>query len=509
MSGHVFVAGADLTQLACDDVLVPTDRQLRVSAGWLPLLPPQAVAHSSAHDVQVEGSWPDAVRVQALDGGAPRCTWLVDTVGEEGRGLPWLLGGVREALAAVAGRAVPAPVHGRARRLVALPALGTGWGAAAGNRGTLLEQLLPVLTEAAEEHGYDIALVLREPTDLAAAQHVRRRGCGSWQLPPELVEVARRLGQQAQAGMLAVFAGAGVGVAAGLPTWDELLAELAERSRLPRELRAGLALLPPQDAAALLARELGQQELSRYVQERFAAQPYALTHALLATLPVTQMVTTNYDPLLEMAAAGTGREPAVLPFDDPAPDRPWLLKLHGDARHPESIVLTRDHYLRTGDHRAALSGVLHALLLTRHVLFVGSSMLDDDLVRIAHEVRRALPVPESGTPRRTGTVLSLRHDAARARLWERDVDTVAMGGPDACPREAARTLEVLLDLLGCLANAPTGYLLDPAYRGMLNPDEAALAAALRDLDGGVQGPARDTWAWQQFSAVLHRLGAVS
>ena len=38
----------------------------------------------------------------------------------------------------------------------------------------------------------------------------------------------------------------------------------------------------------------------------------------------------------------------------------------------------------------ALAGVLHSLLLTRHVLFVGTSMLDDDLIRIAHQVRTVL-----------------------------------------------------------------------------------------------------------------------
>ena len=39
MSGHVFVVGADLTRLSCDDVLVPTDRSLRVTRSWRSLLP--------------------------------------------------------------------------------------------------------------------------------------------------------------------------------------------------------------------------------------------------------------------------------------------------------------------------------------------------------------------------------------------------------------------------------------------------------------------------------------
>jgi hypothetical protein len=506
MSGHVFVAGGDLTQLACDDVLVPTDSELRCDRAWLPLLPAELVVAGQDDVVQVQVQGRLHRRVLSLGERDDSCTWLVDTVGDEARGLPWLLSGVHEALEALAGREVPAPRNGRARRLVGVPALGTGWGVAAGNRGQLLDELLPVLDEATTRYDYDIALVLREPTDVAAAQQVRRSRHGRWDLPDRLRDVAHRLGQQAQAGELALFAGAGIGAAAGLPTWRQLVQELAELCALDSRLREGLSSLPPQDAAALLARELGQERLAEYVRERFAARRYALVHALLAGLPVQELVTTNYDPLLEQAAAGAGRDLRVLPFDLAVPGHPWLLKLHGDASHPEGVVLTREHYLHEGHYRAALSGVMHTLLLTRHVLFVGASMLDDDLIRIAHEVQRALQAPGPREPRRSGTVLSLTHDPARARLWERDVETVAMSGRDTSSAEAARELEVLLDLLGCRACPPTGYLLDPAYRGMLDDDEAALARALRRLDEQTGAGARRTWGWAQLEAVLHRLG---
>jgi hypothetical protein len=83
--------------------------------------------------------------VREVPGCGERRAWLVDTVDGEGdgdRSLAWLLEGARGALAAVAGREVPSPAHGRARRLVGLPALGTGWGGAAGQRGALLPWLV-------------------------------------------------------------------------------------------------------------------------------------------------------------------------------------------------------------------------------------------------------------------------------------------------------------------------------------------------------------------------------
>jgi hypothetical protein len=225
---------------------------------------------------------------------------------------------------------------------------------------------------------------------------------------------------------------------------------------------------------------------------------------------VREYVTTNYDPLVEQAAADIGRPLRVLPFDEAAPASPWLLKLHGDAAHPESIVLTREQYLEFGDHRSALAGVLQSLLLTRHVLFVGTSMLDDDLIRIAHQVRSVLTAPDDAPRRRSGTVLALQEDPVRARLWEQDVETVAMAAGDELAEvsalEAARRLEVLLDLLGCLSSRPTGYLLDPAYRGLLDDEERALSDALADVAKALVGGSGQSWAGREVLQLLRELG---
>jgi hypothetical protein len=132
-------------------------------------------------------------------------------------------------------------------------------------------------------------------------------------------------------------------------------------------------------------------------------------------------------------------------------------------------------------------------------------MLDDDLIRIAHQVRSALRMQGSASGRRNGTVLALREDAARARLWERDVETVAMGSSDTSPAEAARRLEVLLDLIGCLSTPPTGYLLDPAYRGLLSEEERELSAALARVAGSLPEES-DSWAAAEVAALLRRLG---
>jgi hypothetical protein len=144
------------------------------------------------------------------------------------------------------------------------------------------------------------------------------------------------------------------------------------------------------------------------------------------------------------------------------------------------------------------------------VLFVGTSMLDDDLIRIAHQVRSVLHLPDPTSRRRSGTVLALHEDPVRARLWERDVETVAMARAeelaDVPAAEAARRLEVLLDLIGCLASRPTGYLLDPAYRGLLDEEEAGLSDALADVAAALGDGAAQSWAGHEVLRLLRELG---
>src|SRR5207244_10478713 len=123
----------------------------------------------------------------------------------------------------------------------------------------------------------------------------------------------------------------------------------------------------------------------------------ALGHALLAGLPVTEAVTTNYDRLFETAWESQGYEATVLPYRlHPGAGR-WLLKLHGCVTHPEDIILTR-HDLAGRDRRdAALAGVVQTMLITRHMLFVGFSLGDEGFYQIDDAARRAVGRPGAET----------------------------------------------------------------------------------------------------------------
>lgn len=502
---HLFVVHADLVRLSCDDVLVPTNADRTVTASLCGLLPDDLVGESVGKSVRVSAPEGRVVQLGTLKD--ERRVWLVDTADRGDPDDEWIVESVEAWLAAV-GHLQDQARGGRPRRLAALPLVGTGGGGQSGRRGDLLRVLLPRLQRAAAGTGIDVALVLKSASDHAAAQRVRRTLELPWPLESELLTAADELAERARGDELALFLGAGVSAAAGLPLWNDLLVQLATDAGLPEEDLAGLGSLPPQDAASLLGRRLGGERMRARVGEIFADRPHALAHALLAALPVREAVTTNYDRLFESAAVGADRPVAVLPAERPRGQQRWLLKLHGDVGDVGSVVLTREEFLEYDVGRSALAGVVQALLLTRHVLFVGLSLLDDNLVRIAHRAGQVRP-PGSEV---VGTTLSLRHDPLRAELWSQALEDLAMAPADTDTAAAARRLEVFLDRLGAGAAEPVGYLLDPAYAGMLTEEERELADRLRTVaavgENSDEDRAQpiDTPAGRQVARLLESLG---
>ena len=503
--GHLFITRGDLTKLECDAWLVPTDAHLAIESPW---------ARHLRHPLPAvpEGWSKGQVRVMpcapAKDGGpAP---WLVNVGAWQGTDPSWHVDGVRGWIA-VASRTLSStpPRRGRARHLLALPVVGTGQGGAADVKGKLTGVLVQALAAAVAEHGVDIALVTHTEHAFAAAQVSRRRLASSgelddpWaRLPAPIAELARTLARDAQEGRLVLFLGAGIGRAAGLPLWEELIAQLAATAGMPDSAQL-IRLADPLDRARIVEGRLEAKdiEIGQAIATSFA--PFtrcALAHTLLAALPVTEVATTNYDTLFEQARDAVGRPLAVLPYSTPSDANGWILKMHGSVEHPEDIVLTRDDYLGYGERRAALKGIVQALLITRRMLFLGFSLTDPTFHQVVHDVRRAVP-KGTGDSRPFGTAVLLRDDPMLAELWRDDLDIHAVGGDDA-----ARRLEIFLDLLLAEASPNSSHLLDPGYSGLLTDAESSLRDALLIVDSARGTPAAPAPAWARVDQLLRELG---
>ncbi|MGY1753812.1 SIR2 family protein [Blastococcus sp. SYSU D01042] len=423
---------------------------------------------------------------------------------------------------------------------MALPVVGVGGGGHGHQRGAVVAGLLDQLSAAPDS--LDVVLVANSRADYSALQ-ARRQALSMGRLSTEELErTASSLARRARAGQLAVFMGAGTGVAAGLPTWSGLLAKLAAELDVPGGAEA-LSRMSPLDAAEVLRRIANAEATSggrsgkteKTLGEHVASalgepQRYALAHVLLAALGSEQVITTNFDDLYEKAVAAiTGRDiPVVLPDRDPEDDlrrgAGWLLKLHGDASRPDSIVLDRRSFVRYDATQRPLASVLQSTLLTKHLLVVGASMTDDNVIRLVHEVAS---LNEERDRRPTmGTLLTLEKQELSQRLWSPEFETVALGpaAPAHETREAASTrmaiagreLEILLDRVAALAAQDSvHHLIDARYRDLFAEDageEQLAAEQLRSAAAAIRKflPATSRAVeWQQVLTQLESWGARS
>jgi len=496
--GHVFVVHGDLTKLACDAVIVPTDRNGVVEPYWGrfaatdvpafdPVTPRVSRPRRVAHQV-----------VRFVDVGATEATADLD----------WLRDGLRQGLTALAADVSQEswrPRHGRARPLLAMPVVGVGKGGFGSVRGEALRTVLDEALRTAAS-GPDIAIACLGRADYAALQS--RRVTGDWpDLAEEQVTAADALGEAVREGSVAMFLGAGVSKAAGLPDWTELLADVASRAGvdLP-EVRDDLTVDDLPRFASILRQRLGKPEFEGRLRQSLASDGYAVAHALVASMRIEEVVTTNFDDLYERACDTTFQPKGlcVLPWNRMPRRRPWLLKLHGDLRAGD-LVFTSEDYKRFGEEHGVLGAVVQSLLVTRNLVFVGYSMRDVDFLDLARGVAGAFQ--RSGAEdRRIGTVLSLgppESDSPIHTIGQVQVVIVGDGDPIVSASDARR-LEIFLDRIAwSAARTESSWVLDPAYRALLSEDDGPLVDALLAL------PPIDSERWQRLRDLLEEYGAVA
>jgi hypothetical protein len=307
-----------------------------------------------------------------------------------------------------------------------------------------------------------------------------------------------------------LFVGAGVSQGAALPNWRELLEGLAEDAGMSVKDRQALERLHSLDRALIIQHRLEARgtTIGRAVSDRIDSDRFSLAHSLLASLPVGEVVTTNYDCLFEEASTSASHTVAVLPYEAAKGRSRWLLKLHGSVTHPDDIVLTREHYLRYADRRAALGAIVQALLITRHMLFIGFSLTDDNFHRIVDDVRKVVrTTTERGMASRFGSALLLKADDLLEELWRNDLHLVSMEGTkflDAS--EQARQLDVFLDLLVSESVHGNSPLLDTDYDGILTDEEREIRGLLENLESRASEAARRSTAWVPIGELLKKLG---
>lgn len=506
---HVFVVPGDVTRLAADSWLLPTDRTIDVQSGWLESVEGLQVALDGLGDqasvfragiaqALVLPDWPKTSPVPVLVAvpyhGVDNAECIIGPLDE----------GLRLAAAAAHSRVgLRCHTAQRGLPLVALPFFGSAGGGGDWLKGELIRTVLDVAAAVAAATEVDVVLVLRNESALAQAHALRRADPRAWQdLDPDLVDRARTLAEHARSGRLVPFIGAGVSATAGVPLWKDLVRKLSkDLPRCEKQALEHLDMLDQGNVVRGLFRN--RARFTKEVARLTSVERYGLAPALLAGLPTREAVTLNYDDLYEKAAEAMGRKPAVLPEQAVGEDGRWLLKLHGTVDDPGSIVLTRDDYLGYGRGREALSALAKAMLLTRHLLFVGFGLEDDHFQALMYDVHEVLP-PHRRHKRWLGTAVMLSTTPLQRRMWDKDLDLVPVGGFDV-PHQARR-LEIFLDCLLAHADQGLSFFLDDRYLPRLTPSEQRLRERLLAVAHETSPAERDTPAWGPVADLLRSLG---
>jgi hypothetical protein len=180
-------------------------------------------------------------------------------------------------------------------------------------------------------------------------------------------------------------------------------------------------------------KELGRAKLVDYLKRhlRIGKKPSKALR-MLSALPFRIIVTTNYDPLLEMSLRQRGKEPQIVVYEpsDNMPtkdvkgeltkEEPFVFKMHGDLDAPASIVITDEDYIRF-IQRMTDKGAFHPIPETVRyymnrwqTLFIGYSLRDYNLRLLFRALRWGMD--PSGFSRSFS--LDPRPDPLIVRVWQ-------------------------------------------------------------------------------------------
>lgn len=211
------------------------------------------------------------------------------------------------------------------------------------------------------------------------------------------MDIPRNLIEQIAHGNCLSFLGSGPSIAAGLPSWPQLLhlmigwgdregVDFSDKAEIEQFIADGKYLL----AAEELVERLGDDRFRRFMIQIFDRPGLSPTkvHLLLTKIPFVAQVTTNYDKLSEKGyETNHGILPAVFTQTDVAQlsgalrsGEFYILKSHGTIDRIETLVLGRKQYRAVMHGNPAYRIFLEALFSTKTVLFVGFGLTDPDLL---------------------------------------------------------------------------------------------------------------------------------
>lgn len=243
-----------------------------------------------------------------------------------------------------------------------------------------------------------------------------------------------------------LFAGSGLSVPLGLPTWNGLMRQAAE------ELGYDPDVLIRPDADYLQLAEYyrlekgGIGKLKSWMDRSWDVKPTILldsaVHNQIIDLNFPLIYTTNYDRNIERAFALRDKpySKIVSVFDvaEASPTDTHIVKFHGDFDNEDSLVLTESDYFERLDFESPMDIKFRADILGRSVLFVGYSLSDLNLRVLLYRMDKLWASSNFASKRPESFIFLLRPDPVQeAVLKSRGVRAIVYQGdnPDLALQE--------------------------------------------------------------------------
>lgn len=193
------------------------------------------------------------------------------------------------------------------------------------------------------------------------------------------------------------FLGAGISIPSGYPGWTKFLWDLQAESHVKEnELEPLLNSGDYEGAAQIIYDDLGSTLFSKQLQECFNRNCVATgaINLLPLVFPNSNVITTNFDKLLESAFSGQSQGFDQVVFGTNLEEAlrilssggRYLLKLHGSCEMVASRVLLHGEYEQAYSDSGIVERFFSRFLFGKSLLFVGCSLLTDRTLRTMEQV---------------------------------------------------------------------------------------------------------------------------